>query len=63
MPIPFVKNGPRINRKGRPKKGQSLIDILNWVLDQKVKIKDGETGEEKSLCCIGLSRKSSSTRW
>jgi hypothetical protein len=49
MPIPFVKGDSRINRKGRPKKGQSLTDILDWALDQKRKIKNKETGEEKSL--------------
>jgi hypothetical protein len=49
MPTPFVKNDPRINRKGRPKKGQTLTDILDWALDQKRKIKNEETGEEKSL--------------
>jgi hypothetical protein len=49
MPKPFVKNDPRINRRGRPKKGQTLTDILDWALDQKRRIKDGETGEEKSL--------------
>jgi hypothetical protein len=44
-----VKNDPRINRRGRPKKGQTLTDILDWALDQKRKIKNEETGEEKSL--------------
>jgi hypothetical protein len=49
MPIPFVKGDTRINRKGRPRKGQSLTDILDWALDQKRKIKNEETGEDKSL--------------
>ena len=49
MPKPFEKNDPRINRKGRPKKGECMTDILNWALDQKRIIKDGGTGEEKSL--------------
>ena len=42
MPIPFTKNAPRINRNGRPKKGQCLTDILAWTLDQKAKIKDND---------------------
>lgn len=49
MPKPFEKNDPRINRRGRPKKGQTMTDILNWVLDQKRKITDDKTGQEKSL--------------
>jgi len=49
MPKPFEKNDPRINRRGRPKKGESLSDILSWALDQKKKITDGETGKEKTL--------------
>jgi hypothetical protein len=31
----FMKNDPRINRQGRPKKGTALTDILNYQLDQK----------------------------
>ena len=33
MPKPFQKGDIRINRAGRPKKGQALTDILNSVLD------------------------------
>ena len=49
MSKPFVKNDSRINRRGRPKKGQTMTDILDWALDQKRKIKDDETGKEKAL--------------
>jgi len=49
MPKPFVKNDPRINRNGRPKKGECMTDILNRALDQERKIKEGETGKEKIL--------------
>jgi hypothetical protein len=49
MPTPFVKGDPRINRKGRPKRGECLTDILDWALDQKRKTKNEETGEEKTL--------------
>lgn len=35
MGKPFEKGDPRINRQGRPKKGQALTDILNYKLDQK----------------------------
>jgi hypothetical protein len=35
MPKPFEKGDARINRLGRPKKGQAMTDILNYKLDQK----------------------------
>ena len=35
MGKPFAKGDERINRRGRPKKGQALTDILNYKLDQK----------------------------
>jgi len=49
MPVPFIKGDPRINRAGRPKKGQTMTDILSWALDQRKTITDSETGKEKSL--------------
>ncbi|GMO27359.1 MAG: hypothetical protein Ta2B_08030 [Termitinemataceae bacterium] len=43
MPKPFTKGDIRINRKGRPKRGDSLIDILEYELDRSKKIiKDGK---------------------
>jgi hypothetical protein len=35
MGKPFEKGDARINRRGRPKKGQALMDILNYQLDQR----------------------------
>jgi hypothetical protein len=34
MPRKFERGDPRINRRGRPKKGAALTDILNYKLDQ-----------------------------
>ena len=34
-PGTFTSGDPRQNRKGRPKKGQALTDILNMKLDVK----------------------------
>jgi len=31
----FIKGDLRINRKGRPRKGQSMTEILSYKLDQK----------------------------
>ena len=45
----FRDHPERINRKGRPKKGQCLTDILNWALDQKKTYTDKKTGEEKEV--------------
>jgi hypothetical protein len=36
----FIRGDSRINRKGRPKKGTALTDVLNFKLDQKT-----ETGK------------------
>jgi hypothetical protein len=35
MPKPFAKGDSRINRLGRPRKGQSMTEILGCVLDRK----------------------------
>jgi len=35
MGNPLTKDDPRINRRGRPKKGSALTDILNYKLDTK----------------------------
>ena len=35
MGKPFQKGDQRINRRGRPKKGTALTDILNMKLDEK----------------------------
>ena len=44
MPRNFEKGDPRINRAGRPPKGQALTDILNGKLDMDHK--PGKTKRE-----------------
>jgi len=41
MSNPFTKNDPRINRRGRPRKGKSLTDILGKHLRKR-----GEKGAD-----------------
>jgi hypothetical protein len=47
MPKPFERNDPRINRRGRPRKGQGLTDILSMRLDEK-----DETGKLKRQAIV-----------
>lgn len=42
MPKEFVKNDPRINRKGRPKKGQTITDEIRKELEKQTK-KNGKS--------------------
>jgi len=46
--VPFKAGDPRINRKGRPKKGESFTEILEKVLHEKVFNYNGKkiTGKE-----------------
>lgn len=46
--MPFTKGSPNINRNGRPRKGQTMTDILSKVLEEKsVKYQDRQiTGKE-----------------
>jgi len=47
--MPFKKGDLNINRDGRPKKGQSLTDILAWALDQNKTLKNEKTGENREV--------------
>jgi hypothetical protein len=46
--MPFKKGDPMINRKGRPKRGETFTDILNVVLREESVTYKGEqiTGKE-----------------
>lgn len=47
--MPFVKGDPRINRKGRPKKGRTLTDILAAHGSKSVEMGDGQRMTQKQL--------------
>lgn len=48
---PFVKNDPRINKEGRPKKLPHLEELLANVLGEE---KDGKTAAEAILMALRL---------
>ena len=46
--MPFSKGDPNINRAGRPKKGESLPDLLEKILAEN---KDGSEFDKREALC------------